>query len=72
VRIFFLQVRASRGAGEEVVHDYAKLKARDGILGGLPMKAIAGLTLLHPIRAKNKMRTGPCLFNIAHRSKYED
>jgi hypothetical protein len=53
-------------AGEERVPDLAKFEARDDDFGGDPTKAIAGLSLLHTIQAKDKTPAGTCLFKIAH------
>ncbi len=56
-----------KDAGEERVPDVAKFEARDDVVGGVPTKRIAGLSLLHTIQAKDKTRRGTCLFKIAHR-----
>jgi hypothetical protein len=46
--------------------DYFEVRARDGVLGGIPAEAIAGSLLRYTIKLKLRLRRRLCLFNIEH------
>jgi len=47
-----------KGVGDEWDPDLGKFEARDDVLGGIPTKGIAGLSLPHTIQAKIRRGQG--------------